>query len=112
MDENLTNILALLDRGTSALRLLDLECDDSARTMPFAEAVGTRMCMASSLCTRAHSSPHARGTRVHVGDLADPLPNDDRNFDLVAATRLLEHLSETEALLSELPGVVAPGLCA
>lgn len=108
MDENLANIVALLDRGTPATRMLDLGCDDGARTMAFAAVVGTRNVHGVELVpSRADLASH-RGIRVHVGDLADPLPYDDASFDVVCSNQVLEHLRDTDAFLSEVARVLAP----
>jgi SAM-dependent methyltransferase len=109
MEDNLANVLSLLDRGGPNTRLLDLGCDDGARTVTFAGAIGTSNVHGVEVVSARAELASRRGVDVHVGDLADPLPYADASFDVVCSNQVIEHLSDTDRFLGEVARVLAPG---
>ena len=109
MEDNLANVVTLLDRSGPNTRLLDLGCDDGARTVTFAAAIGTSNVHGVEVVSARAELASRRGVDVHVGDLADRLPYADASFDVVCSNQVIEHLADTDGFLGEVTRVLAPG---
>jgi 2-polyprenyl-3-methyl-5-hydroxy-6-metoxy-1,4-benzoquinol methylase len=99
----------LHDAGQGEGRLLDLGCGDGT--------LGARLAGQGALVTGVDPSPAAieRAEEAHPGmtwtlpteDGRLPLP--DSSFDVVTCVHVLEHVADTQALMSEARRVLAPG---
>ena len=108
MRHNHANIIRMLDTE-SGDRLIDLGCDDGARTLQFAAATqATDIHGVETQPDRARLA-RARGIHVWLGDLDDPLPYDDQAFDIVCSNQVIEHVRDTDHFVTETRRVLAPG---
>lgn len=90
-------------------RILDIGCSDGflsrlLKERTGAEIVGiegssTAAAQAREVCTRVHE--------IFLG--SDPIPEEDRSFDLVVVGEVIEHVFQTEDMLEELRRVTRPG---
>jgi 2-polyprenyl-3-methyl-5-hydroxy-6-metoxy-1,4-benzoquinol methylase len=98
----------LHDAGRGEGRLLDLGCGDGA--------LGARLAQQGALVTGIDPSPSAieRARAAHPGlEWAVPtadgrLPLHDASFDVVTCVHVLEHVADTQSLMSEARRVLAP----
>ena len=99
----------LHDAGRGEGRLLDLGCGDGALAARAAER--------GALVTGIDPSPTAleRARAAHPGiswalpEADGRLPLRDSTFDVVTCVHVLEHVADTQALMSEARRVLAPG---
>src|SRR4051794_18179070 len=105
-DHNIERALAGAARGGS---LVDLGCDDGARTMRYAAAAGaTDVHGIEALADRAELA-RERGVQARPGDLGQRLPYDDASFDVVVSNQVIEHLFDTDNLIAEALRILRPG---
>jgi len=102
----LETLLAVLGRGASAVKLLDVGCSSGAflmiaRELGF-EAEGVE------ISPEASDAARRAGFRVHTG-LLEEAGYPDASFDAIALVELLEHLREPRALLAECRRLLRPG---
>lgn len=90
-------------------RVLDAGCGNGFLLAALVEGYGIEPWGQDNSSTlRAVVETNVPGIRFHVGELTT-LPYDDRFFDLVVSTDVLEHLDEPERALAELMRVTRPG---
>jgi SAM-dependent methyltransferase len=102
---NITNLLAA-DPGR---RLLDLGCDDGARTLEFAAAAGASVIHGIEMVSERARLAAARGVNVCEGDLNDLLTYDDGSFDIVCSNQVIEHVRDTDQFVAETRRLLAVG---
>jgi SAM-dependent methyltransferase len=107
MDLNLQQIRQALAplRGRSA-RILDLGCWDGANTIRYVP--GDARTSGVEINTEAAAEARSRGIDVAPADLNSELPFNDETFDAVVSNQVIEHLSNTDAFLSEAFRVLRP----
>lgn len=94
----------------SGLRVLDAGCGSG----PLSEALQARGAVVTGFDQSAAMVDLARrrlgaDARVCVADLAEPLPYEDDEFDVVAASLVLHYLEDWTGPLAELRRVLKPG---
>jgi methionine biosynthesis protein MetW len=108
-DENRRVILELIVRGPARDRVLDLGCFNGAFTAELGRAARAESLVGVEWLDQHASIARARGIEVVEADVNEPLPFEDRSFDLVHANQLIEHLRSTDSFLREVGRIVAPG---
>jgi SAM-dependent methyltransferase len=108
MDANLANIVALLEHAPSHA-LLDLGCDDGARTLELARAVATRDLHGVEVVEERAALARERGIKVSSVDLNKPLPYAAESFDVVVSNQVIEHLADTDTFVADTARVLRPG---
>jgi SAM-dependent methyltransferase len=108
-EHNERNILRALATHAPLGSLLDLGCDDGARTVRWAGAAGARVVHGVEVVAARARLSLERGISVTTADLGAPLPFDDRMFDAVVSNQVIEHLFDTDLFLAEAFRVLRPG---
>src|SRR5262249_3970158 len=88
--------------------VLDIGCGEGVLTQQWAEALGTGRIVGTDLADPKLEAEWASRTRPNLEFRAMPvqaLSFADDEFDLVAATEVLEHVSDPEAALAEMARV-------
>jgi 2-polyprenyl-3-methyl-5-hydroxy-6-metoxy-1,4-benzoquinol methylase len=104
-DSSHTRLLAWL-RSRPPLRVLDLGCSDGG----FAEQVQALGHLVVGVDAVEHPGVRDRVDRFVPGDLEDGIPADaGKDFDVVVAADVFEHVRDPGRLLEQCAGVLAPG---
>jgi len=106
---NLENIERTLRSVPPAGRMVDLGCDDGARTLHFAAAARAAEVHGVELAGAAAEEARARGIVVIEADLNKQLPLGDAHFDVVVSNQVLEHIADTDVFVSEVARLLRPG---
>jgi len=101
-------MLLFLEENPEA-RLLDLGCRDGQFTMKMANKIGTRYVYGVDLSEEELEKAGDNGVGGIVGDLDKRFPIGDEAFDVVCASQIIEHLSNTDGFLKEIYRVLKPG---
>ncbi len=109
VDERVEKILDLLPASLKAPSYLDIGCSTGAATMLVAQRIG-------AAAVRGVDLVHTEEARKKGVDAIDcdlnsgaPLPFEDESFDVVTCMETLEHVHDTDHLLSELRRVLRSG---
>jgi SAM-dependent methyltransferase len=106
---NLANIERALRTAPAGGRLLDLGCDDGARTVVFAAAARAQETHGVEASPQPAEQARHRGVQVTEADLNTLLPFDDDAYDVVVSNQVIEHLVDTGTFLSEIRRILRPG---
>jgi SAM-dependent methyltransferase len=109
MDQNNENIMRALREHAPLDSLLDLGCDDGARTMLWAGAAQARAIHGIEVVPSRARLAQERGISVATADLAGAFPFESASFDAVVSNQVIEHLFDTDLFLSEAFRVLKPG---
>jgi SAM-dependent methyltransferase len=101
--ERIPLFVAAIGRGR---RVLDLGCRTGALTRHFLEGNSV---VGLDVDAAALEKAKAVGIEPVQADVQEPLPFEDRSFDVVVAGELLEHLQFPDALVAEAKRVLRPG---
>lgn len=107
MEHNLANIRATANTLERPVRLLDLGCADGETTLKYAPRGGLVYGLEyDHEAARKASEIQIRTVRA---DLNRPLPFEDSSFDVVTSNQVIEHLADTDMMISEGIRVLCPG---
>ena len=95
--------------GSGADTLLDCGCDDGEFTERVARSVMAGRVMGIEIDKGQAGKAAARGIEVIIGDLNHEFELEDGVADRVMANQVIEHLYDTDNLLSEIWRVLKPG---
>ena len=109
MELNLANVERALRAAPAGGCLLDLGCDDGARTVACAAAARAEEAHGVEVSARAAELARRRGVLVTEADLESSLPFEDGSFDVVVSNQVLEHLVDTDCFVSEIRRLLRPG---
>ena len=104
--EHLRRFVAGLGRAEHAL---DLGCGDGRLTLELGAAALTAADVSAIALERAARRLAGRGAALVELEPDAPLPFPDSSFDLVLCAETLEHVRDTQLLLSEVRRVLGPG---
>lgn len=106
---NVENICRALARYGVDGPMLDLGCGDGATTLRFAKAAHAASVDAVERHAESAESTRRLGIRVFEGDLDRPLAIADGTYGVVTSNQVIEHLADTDLLVSEIFRVLRPG---
>lgn len=109
MSDNNENIMRSLRDRAPFTSLLDLGCDDGARTMLWAQAAQARAVHGVEVVSSRARLAEERGVSVAMCDLGGSFPYDGASFDVVVSNQVIEHLFDTDLFVSEAFRVLKPG---
>lgn len=101
-------IISLLARQADS-RILDLGCNDGARTMKIAEKIGASEVYGVDIVESQLEKAKQLGVKAIKADLNGRLPFEDDYFDLVHADQVIEHVAFLDNFASETRRVLKPG---
>ena len=102
LERDYTFFSELLDLDPLA-DLLDLGCGEGARTIQFAERIGTKN------VTGLEVRDWHPSFNLIVGNINEGLPFPDSSFDVVTASHIIEHVPDTDLFTQETYRVLRPG---
>lgn len=100
--------LLLLEKNQDA-EFLDLGCADGLVTLEAANIIGTDRLFGVDIVTDDANKAAERGITIHQGNLNLGIPYEDNRFDIVLASHVIEHLSDTDIFVREAFRVLKPG---
>lgn len=100
-------IISLLEPGIDTL--LDLGCNDGAFTRRIAGEIGARKALGVEIDPDRAQTARDRGITVTVADLEHALPLEDETADAITANQVIEHLKNTDNMISEAMRLLRPG---
>jgi SAM-dependent methyltransferase len=107
-EENRRAILRALPRKHGG-SVLDIGTHVGDFTTRVAERLGAKDVYGVELIEKHAAEARSRGIKVEVGDIEKGLPFPDRKFDAVHANQVIEHLRDTDLLVTEIRRVLKPG---
>jgi methionine biosynthesis protein MetW len=106
--ENKRTALSLLEWNPASV-MLDCGCNNGESTLEVAKRIGTKNIYGIDVLKENVIAARARGIEVYQHDLNERLPFSDETFDVVHASRVIEHLSNTDLFIRELYRVLKFG---
>jgi methionine biosynthesis protein MetW len=102
------DMMALFDRNPDA-RVLDLGCADGTITVAFSQRIGSARIQGIEAVAENIAAAQSKGIDARPGDLNRKLPFEDAGFDVIIASHVIEHLSDTDNFVREVYRVLKPG---
>jgi ubiquinone/menaquinone biosynthesis C-methylase UbiE len=106
------DMVALLGRhldSSSASVIVDCGCGDGRFTVRMAKAVNAERTIGIDVVPNNIALLEAQGIEGRVGDLDHGLPLERKSADLVVASHVIEHVTDTDMLVKECYRVLRPG---
>lgn len=100
--------LSLLEKNPEA-KLLDVGCGDGEFTLRAAERIGTAEIHGIEIVEEDINKSKTNGIDIRQGDLNQRLPFEDESFDVIIASHIIEHLTNTDIFVKEIHRVLKVG---
>jgi SAM-dependent methyltransferase len=97
--------LSLLEKKPDD-RLLDLGCYQGDFTLAMASKIGTGNIVGVDALEETKNDVEKKGIKFYKVDLNDKFPFDNDSFDVITASQIIEHISNTDMFLREIHRVV------
>lgn len=109
-EEERTRACLRLFRGMRGEQFLDIGCADGAITVLLAEGMGAKEAFGIDIAAEAVAAAKRRGVKAFPVDLDNQdLPFEDAQFDVVYCGEIIEHVFDSDHLLSEVRRVLKSG---
>jgi 2-polyprenyl-3-methyl-5-hydroxy-6-metoxy-1,4-benzoquinol methylase len=105
---NRKNILDSLPHNSNA-KLLDLGCDEGTWTLKLADRIGTTNIHGVEIVQSRAEQARLKGVCVTIADLSCALPFVDKEFDVIHANQVIEHVPDVDVFASEIFRALKPG---
>lgn len=89
--------------------LLDCGCDDGSFTEEVTRAIGSTKTIGIEIEEDRAAVARGRGIDVRTADLNERFPVSDEEVDGVVLNQVIEHLNDTDNLMSEIRRILKPG---
>jgi ubiquinone/menaquinone biosynthesis C-methylase UbiE len=89
-------------------KILDLGCDDGARTMEIANKIGTNEIYGVDIVEDRLEQAKKMGVKTTQTDLNGQLPFENNYFDLIHADQVIEHIAFLDNFASEIYRILKP----
>lgn len=100
--------LSLLEHNPECV-LLDCGCNNGEFTLEKAKKIGTNIIYGIDILEENVTAAQSKGIKVYQQDLNEKFPFADEFFDVVTASHIIEHLSNTDQFLQEVYRVLKSG---
>jgi methionine biosynthesis protein MetW len=107
-NESTKCIAGLLEYNNQAT-LLDVGCGDGKLTLNAANAIGTTKIYGIDIIDETIERAKASGIDIRRADLNHKFPFENESFDVVLASEIIEHLSNTDSFLREIYRILRAG---
>jgi methionine biosynthesis protein MetW len=107
-EESNKAVLKLLEKNNKA-NFLDVGCGDGKLALNSAAIFGTIKIYAIDMVDETIARAKENGINVRWGDLNQRFPFEDESFDVVLASEIIEHISNTDNFLKEIHRVLRMG---
>jgi SAM-dependent methyltransferase len=102
-------ILDCLEPSQSDISLLDSGCDDGEWTLKLGARIGAVRLHGIEIVDERRQAALGKGILARPGDLNEPFPFGDEQFEIVHANQVIEHLKDTDNFIKEIWRTLKPG---
>ena len=102
-------ILECLEPSQRESSLLDCGCDDGEWTLQLGARIGAVRLHGIEIVDERRQAALLKGILARLGDLNEPLPFGDEQFEIVHANQVIEHLKDTDNFIKEIWRTLKPG---
>jgi SAM-dependent methyltransferase len=102
-------ILECLEPSQSDISLLDCGCDDGEWTLQLGSRIGAVRLYGIEIVEERRQAALRKGILARSGDLNEPFPFGDEQFEIVHANQVIEHLTDTDRFIREIWRTLKPG---
>ena len=102
-------ILKCLEPSQEEMSLLDCGCDDGEWTLQLGARIGAARLCGIEIVDERRQAALQKGILAKPGDLNEPFPFGDEQFEIVHANQVIEHLKETDSFIQEIWRTLRPG---
>lgn len=102
-------ILKCLEPAKDEVSLLDCGCDDGEWTLRLGTRVGAVRLYGIEIVDERRQAALRKGILAEPGDLNEPFPYEDGQFEIVHANQVIEHLKDTDNFVKEIKRTLKPG---
>ena len=101
-------ILKCLEPSQEEMSLLDCGCDDGEWTLQLGARIGAARLCGIEIVDERRQAALQKGILAKPGDLNEPFPFGDEQFEIVHANQVIEHLKETDSFIQEIWRTLRP----
>ena len=102
-------ILECLEPSQSDISLLDCGCDNGEWTLQLGARIGAVRLYGIEIVEERRQAALRKGILASYGDLNEPFPFGDEQFEIVHANQVIEHLKDTDNFIKEIWRTLKPG---
>lgn len=102
-------ILKCLEPSGKEVSLLDCGCDDGKWTLQLGARIGAVRLYGIEIVDDRRQEAMRKGIIAKPGDLNEPFPFDDEQFEIIHANQVIEHLRDTDNFIKEIWRTLKPG---
>ncbi len=108
VEDNHNQIYSLLEKNANAV-LLDIGCDDGVLTKKLKHKIHAKKVWGIDIVDERLKIAKSNGIQIVKHDISKKFPLRNNSFDVIHANQVIEHLWNTDLLLSEIYRILKPG---